>query len=205
MGNVENAVSIYRPSALRIVLQTARERSVKTEVRTKKGLSEMIGISKERVADIENGFSRVSLDEALTWCDICEDKLARQAVLHIFGVGRPPTDPRLIHDLGTQLFNFMIQAKQGIEAAEYLLKMMQTFRPGIPLTDSQKNIIRSKAEEIEDTDQASDCTLDSIEENLGVNRSEIISSWTSEAISDHVAVRSVDQLVAIERERALGW
>lgn len=204
MGNTESTASIYRPSALRIVLQTARERSVNPMVRTKSGLAEMNGMSPDRVASVENGFSRISLDEALNWCDICRDKLARQAVLHIFGVGRPPTDPRLVRDLGTQLFNFMIQAKQGIEASEYLLKMMQTFRPGISLTDSQKNIIRSKAEEIEDTDQASDCTLDSIEENLGVKRSEILSSWMTEAISDHVAIRSVDQLVTIERERALG-
>lgn len=205
MGNRESRTSIYRPSALRIVLQTARERSVNTKVRTKRGLSEVIGMSKERIADIENGLSQVSLDEALSWCEICEDKLARQAILHIFGVGRPPTDPRLVRDLGTQLFNFIVQSKQGIEAAEYLLNLMQELRPGVSLTDSQKSMIRRKAEEIEDTNQASDCALDSIEESLGVKRAEIQNFWTTEAITDRVVVGSVDQLVAIERERALGW
>lgn len=204
MGNRENAASIYRPSALRIVLRVARECSVNPNVRTKKALSEQIGISKERVADIENGLSRISLDEALHWCDACEDQVARQAILHIFGCDRPPTDPRLIKKLEAQLVNYIDQAAKGIQAAKRLLEISKDMRPGRPIQESKKNEIKELAGQIDDSHQAATCTVESIEMNWGITQAEIINAWTSEAICDEVAISSIDRLVKIEKEKVFG-
>lgn len=204
LGNADNAAIIYRPSALQTVLQTARECSVNGNVRTKKGLAQAIGISKERVADIENGFSQISQDLALHWCKACEDQLAYQTIMHMFGCDRPPTDPRLVSKLEQQLVNFVDQAEKGIKSAQKLLKISKDMRPGVQLSDSLKNEIKNLAGQIDDTHQAATCVMESIEMNWKVSQAEVINAWTSEAIIDAVAVRSIDEFIRIEKERAFG-
>lgn len=204
MGNKIGFQSIYRSSALPIILQTARECSIRTDMRTKKAVGVEIGIAPLTVSNIEAGVSQISMDKAIEWCEACRDKLARKAVMHVFGIGRPPTDPRLTRDIGTQLFNYILQLNQGIEAAKELMKIKADMRPGIELSKGQKQRVAELAEEIIDTEQAAECLMESIEINIGVRSEDVQNKWTSEAVSDQVAVSSIERLINLERERVYG-
>jgi hypothetical protein len=205
MSNKSGPALVYRPSSLGEILKTARECSVNENMRTKAELSEQLGMTVKRMTSIEGNFSRISLNEALDWCDACEDEMARQAVMHIFGVTRIPTDPRLIAKLEQQLVNYIDQAQKGIQAAQRLLQMSKDMRPGQHFGKAQINRIIEDAGQIDDTYQSSECVLLSIEKNWSIRWAEIQNRWMSEAIVDRVAVDSVDQFVKIEKERALGW
>jgi hypothetical protein len=194
---------VYRSSSLGEVLKAAREYSVKENMRTKTGLAEAIGTQRFRIANIEDGTSTINLDEALTWCEACEDPLARQAVLHIFGVSRIPTDPRLIEKLEQQLVNYIDQAQKGIKSAQRLLEISTDMRPGKKMNEQLINEIKECAGQIDDTHQASECVLISIEMNWKVPWAEVQNAWMSEAMVDQVAVSTVDRLINI-REKVFG-
>ncbi|MCQ2010580.1 hypothetical protein NOM01_11185 [Sporolactobacillus sp. STSJ-5] len=204
MANMKRPALVFRASSLREVLKAAREYSVKENMRTKTGLAEAIGTQRFRIASVEDGLSNISLDEALTWCDACEDRLARQAVLHIFGISRIPTDPRLIEKIEQQLINYIDQAQKGIKAAQELLIFSKDMRPGQELSDRQIAEIKEKAGQIDDTFQASECVLMSIEMNWNIPWADIQNAWMNEALVDKVAVSSVDRLIKIEREKVYG-
>jgi hypothetical protein len=186
------------------VLRAAREYSVKENMRTKTGLAEAIGTQRTRIASIEDGTSTISLDEAIAWCEACGDRLARQAVLHIFGVSRIPTDPRLIQKLEQQFVNYIDQAQKGIKSAQRLLEISKDMRPGKKLSERLINEIKECAGQIDDTHQASECVLISIEINWKVPWAEIQNAWMSEAMGDQVAVSTVDKLIGIEKARVYG-
>lgn len=204
MANMKRPALVYRPSSLRDVLRAAREYSVKENMRTKTGLAEVLGTQRTRIASIEDGTSTISLNEALDWCEACGDQLARQAVLHIFGVSRIPTDPRLIEKLETQLVNYIDQAQKGIKSAQRLLEISTDIRPGRKMKEQLINEIKECAGQIDDTHQASECVLVSIEMNWKVPWAEVQNAWMSEAMADQVAVSTIDRLISIEREKVLG-
>lgn len=204
MGNMGRPALVYRPSALGEILKAAREYSVNENIRTKAALSKYLGMTTTRLTGIEDGTSRINLNDALDWCDACSDRMARQAVLHIFGVSRLPTDPRLIQKLEQQLINYIDQAQKGIKAAQALLIFSKDMRPGKKMTDRQITEIKEHAGQIDDTHQASECVLMSIEMNWNIAWADIQNAWTSEALVDRVAVSTVDRLINIEREKVFG-
>ncbi|MFT8930056.1 MAG: sporulation sigma factor-processing peptidase [Sporolactobacillus sp.] len=204
MANMGRPALVYRPSALGEILKAAREYSVNENRRTKIALSKFLGMTTARMTAIEDGVSRISLNDALDWCEASEDRLTRQAVLHIFGVSRLPTDPRLIEKIEQQLVNYIDQAQKGITAAQELLKFSKDMRPGRKLDERQINEIKERAGQIDDTYQSAECVLMSIEMNWGVSWVDVQNAWTSEALVDQVAVSSVDRLISIEREKVFG-
>lgn len=204
MGNKERPALVYRPSSLGEILKAAREYSVNENIRTKVALSKYLGMTTARMTAIEDGVSRISLNDALDWCEACGDRLSKQAVLHIFGVSRIPTDPRLIQKLEQQFVNYIDQAQKGIKSAQRLLEISKDMRPGKKLSERLINEIKECAGQIDDTHQASECVLISIEINWKVPWAEIQNAWMSEAMGDQVAVSTVDRLISIEREKVLG-
>lgn len=204
MGNVGRPALVYRPSALGEILKAAREYSVNENIRTKVALSKYLGMTQARLTGIEDGTSRINLNDALDWCEACSDRLARKAVMHIFGVSRIPTDPRLIEKLEQQLVNYIDQAQKGIKAAQELLNFSKDMRPGRKFEERQINEIKEHAGQIDDTYQSAECVLMSIETNWGVSWVDVQNAWTSEALVDRVAVSSVDRLISIEREKVFG-
>ncbi|MFT8928487.1 MAG: helix-turn-helix transcriptional regulator [Sporolactobacillus sp.] len=204
MANKNRLALLFRASSLPDVLKTVRECSVNANVRTKATLSKEMGMTYTRMTGIESGTSRISLDEALRWCDICQDSLGRQMVLHIFGRARIPTDPRLVANLERQLVNFCEQAQQAITAASQLLKLTKDMRPGQGLADKDKQKIKELAGQIDDTHQAAECALQSIELNLSVTWAAVQNEWMCEAIVDRVGIAKMENFVAIEKAKVFG-
>lgn len=64
----------------------------------------------------------------MDWCHATGAKLNQQAIKHIYGVGLPPTDPRLTQDVNLQLMNYIKQAEEGIAAAKEIMNLQVTTR-----------------------------------------------------------------------------
>lgn len=126
--------------------------------------------------------------------------MACHAILHTYGAGLPPTDPRLIESLPNQLNNFIEQAEEAITAARRLLEISADQRPSIGFSRDKKEEIIKLATEIRDNDQACECALDSLVLNWGVSISDVDRRWTQPALADHVVVTNVDLMDEIKRE-----
>ncbi|WP_153465045.1 helix-turn-helix domain-containing protein [Sediminibacillus terrae] len=200
MANITKRLSIYRTSSVPSLLRIARERSDNPNMRAKVTLSEELGIDRKRLSRMEEGTSPIPLDLAYEWCKVCGDMVAWRAIKHVYGDGLPPTDPRLIESLPNQLQNYIEQAEEGIKAAKKLLDMSADLRPGIGFNNQQLEEIETLATEIRDTDQASECVLDSLTINWGVSLEEVDRRWTQQALADHIVIPSVDQMDEIKRE-----
>lgn len=87
----------------------ARECCEDETLTPKKGLAVHLGITYERLKNIEAGISQVPFELAMDWCDATRAPLNKQAIKHIYGVGLPPTDPRLTSDVNLQLMNYIKQ------------------------------------------------------------------------------------------------
>ncbi len=78
----------------------------------------------------------------MDWCDATKAPLNKQAIKHIYGVGLPPTDPRLTGDVNLQLMNYIKQAEDGIKATKEIMKLQVTTRPW-QMNDSKKERVRT--------------------------------------------------------------
>ncbi|GGE47976.1 hypothetical protein GCM10011391_28450 [Pullulanibacillus camelliae] len=197
---MDNHTTLYGGSAIPTILKIARERSTNENMRTKKALADALGTTPYRIAYIEAGVKQINLEDALEWCKVTEDRTAHKAILHAYGYGLPPTDPRLLQSLPNQLVNYIEQAKQGIEAAEKLLSISTQLRPHQRLDEYLVNDIQRLAEEILDTDQAAECVLESIRINLDVDIEDIRYRWIREALADEVVINTVSKMDEIQRE-----
>lgn len=191
---------IYRASSIARILRIARERSVNENLRTKTALAEELGITALRLTNMEKGTSLIPLDLAYEWCKAVEDKTAWRAIMHAYGESLPPTDPQLLNSVANQLTNYIEQSQQGIRAAERLLQISKDRRPKLAFSDKQVDEIINLATEIRDTDQSSECVLDSLAMNWNVCTDEVDRRWIQEAAVDRVIVTSLKQLDEIKRE-----
>ncbi|MED4885048.1 helix-turn-helix transcriptional regulator [Bacillus smithii] len=198
MANTLTKPRLYSPSQIGDILRIARERACQEERRTKRYMAEALGITVDRLTRIENGTAQVPFELAIEWCEIVEDDTALAQIKHIYGMDLPPTDPRLLDSVPTQLANFISQAKQAIEVAKRLLKMSTEIRPGDNLSDSYD--LLKDVEEFVDIKQATECVLTSLKNNWKVNMDKVNQNWTQEAIHDRVIIPSVSQFESIRKE-----
>jgi hypothetical protein len=202
LANSTHIAPVYRTTSIGEILEAARLYSKNKEMKKKTVLASKLGITYGTLTSIESGTSRISLNDALDWCDACEDYAARQAVLHIFGRGRVPTDIRLIKNLDRQLNNMKEQCLQALKSLDRIAEMNKDMRPGRGLSNSEQSEYEDHLSQIDDVYHAASCVMMSAEMNLGISWTKIINAWTSEAIVDQVAISSVDRLINIEREKA---
>ncbi len=73
--------SIYCNSSIGALLRGARECCEDTTLTTKKGLAAHLGITYERLKNIEAGISQVPFELAMDWCDATKAPLNKHAVL----------------------------------------------------------------------------------------------------------------------------
>ncbi|PGT60345.1 sporulation sigma factor-processing peptidase [Bacillus cereus] len=190
--------SIYSNSSMSNLLQNARECCENAELKTKKGLAKYLGITYERLLRIESGQSKPEFELAMDWCDAVKAPLNKQAIKHIYGVGLPPTDPRLTQDVNLQLMNYIKQAEEGIRAAKEIMTLQVTTRPW-QMNDANKKEYAQHAIEIYDMIQATNCVIQALE---GVHPGlfeEVKGNWLRKAISESVVVRSVDSLLRLSK------
>lgn len=200
MGNTSTKTRLYGPQAIGNILRIARERCCQEERRTKRYMARELGITEQRLTNIEKGFSQPPFELAVEWCRIVEDDTALEQIKHIYLDELPPTDPRLLQSVPEQLVNFIRQSNQAIEAAKKLLMLTTELRPGKEFDVNTSLNILKFAEEILDSHQASECVLDSLEVNWGLNRNELYHNWILEAIKDEVIIKSVSQYEDIRKE-----
>ncbi|CAI8803670.1 sporulation sigma factor-processing peptidase [Bacillus pseudomycoides] len=190
--------SIYCNSSIGGLLRNARECCENAHYRTKKGLAEYLGITYERLKNIESGFSKVPFELAMDWCDATRAPLNKQAIKHIYGVGLPPTDPRLTSDVNLQLMNYIKQAEEGIAAAKEIMNLQITTRSW-KLDEKKKHEYAVHAKEIFDTIQATQCVVQALEQvHFGIME-QIQKSWLQKAMSENVIIQSVDSLMALTK------
>ncbi|EOW9529607.1 MULTISPECIES: sporulation sigma factor-processing peptidase [Bacillus cereus group] len=190
--------SIYCNSSINTLLQNARECCEDATLRTKKGLAEYLGITYERLKNIELGFSKPQFELAMDWCDATGARLNKQAIKHIYGVGLPPTDPRLTNDVNLQLMNYIKQAEEGIAAAKEIMKLQVTTRSW-QMDEKKKHEYAVHAKEIFDTIQATQSVVQALEQvHLGIME-QIQKSWLQKAMSENVVIQTVDSLVHLTK------
>lgn len=200
MGNRTESFSIYRPSSIRNILKSARERAVNPNMRTKKELSAVLGITYNRLSGMEDGTSQIPMELAYEWCMALEDETSWRMILHTYGASLPPTDPRLTTIPDRQFNNFKKQVKEALEAIEALTEICRDIRPGKKLDEKQMNVVVEHAQQVFDMKQATDCVLDSLKENLGLHIEDVIRRWTQKALVDGVVLQSIKQYDEIKRE-----
>lgn len=199
MGNAFAKTRLYSPSAIGDILRIARERACQEERRTKRYMALALGITVDRLTRMENGTARVPFEIAIEWCRVVEDETALEQIKHIYGMGLPPTDPRLLDSVPTQLANFIRQANQAIDAAKRLMQMSTDLRPGDQVSES--NEVMRDAEDLLDIKQAAECVLASMKKNWGLNIEKVNQSWMQEAIVDRVVIQSVSEFEKIRKEQ----
>lgn len=188
---------IYSNSAVGKLLQNARECCENTHYRTKKGLSQYLGITHERLTRIESGLSKPEFELAMDWCHATGANLHKQAIRHIFGVSLPPTDPRLTSDVNLQLMNYIKQAEEGIAAAKAIMKLQVATRSW-SIDENTKNEYASHAKEIFDTLQATQCLVQALEQNFELTE-EVQRRWLQKALSENVVIQTVDSLMSLTK------
>lgn len=186
---------------MRRVLKTARESACQPEHRTKQGLANAIGIQAKRVTGIEDGTSECTLDLAIAWCEAVEDQTAKAKILHMYDLGLPVTNPLLIDNPLTQILNFKRQAAQAIDALDEIMDLSIQLRPGDNMAEKFKEELYRHAEEILDMKQASDCLLESLRVNWGLDRGKLRSNWTLEALADGILIQSVSHYEEIKKNQ----
>ncbi|QWG59943.1 sporulation sigma factor-processing peptidase [Bacillus mycoides] len=190
--------SIYCNSAIGELLQNARECCDNVQLKTKKGLSKYLGITHERLTRIESGLSKPEFELAMDWCHATGAKLNQQAIKHIYGVGLPPTDPRLTQDVNLQLMNYIKQAEEGIIAAKEIMNLQVATRSW-KLDEKKKHEYAVHAKEIFDTIQATQCVVQALEQvHFGIME-QIQRSWLQKAMAENVIIQSVDSLMTLTK------
>ncbi|MEK4030741.1 hypothetical protein MKZ02_19685 [Pseudobacillus sp. FSL P4-0506] len=200
MSNTLTQVCLYSPSQIGEILKIARERACQEERRTKRFISEHLGITLQRLNNIEAGYSKPEFELAYDWCRLVEDETALDKIKHIYQVDLPATDPRLLESVDRQLTNLIDQAKGAISAAEKLQKISKDMRPGRSLTEQTNLEILNLAEEILDLKQAATATLTSMRINWDLDTGKVVKNWIQEALADQVIVPSVSKFEEIRRE-----
>ncbi|HHT7139361.1 TPA: sporulation sigma factor-processing peptidase [Bacillus cereus] len=190
--------SIYCNSSIGTLLQGARECCEDETLTTKKGLAAHLGITYERLKNIEAGISQVPFELAMDWCDATKAPLNKQAIKHIYGVGLPPTDPRLTQDVNLQLMNYIKQAEEGIAAAKEIMNLQVTTRSW-KHDEKKKHEYAVHAKEIFDTIQATQCVVQALEQvHFGIME-QIQRSWLQKAMAENVIIQSVDSLMNLTK------
>ncbi|WP_459499875.1 sporulation sigma factor-processing peptidase [Bacillus sp. C1] len=190
--------SIYCNSSINTLLQNARECCEDATLKTKKGLAEYLGITYDRLKNIEAGFSKPPFELAMDWCDATKATLNKQAIKHIYGVGLPPTDPRLTQDVNLQLMNYIKQAEEGIAAAKEIMNLQITTRSW-QLSEQKKHEYAVHAKEIFDMIQATQCVVQALSQVHSDIMDQIQRSWLQKAISENVIIHSVDSLMNLTK------
>ncbi|PFZ12168.1 sporulation sigma factor-processing peptidase [Bacillus pseudomycoides] len=190
--------SIYCNSSISDLLQNARECCENAELETKKGLAKYLGITYERLLRIESGQSKSEFELAMDWCDATGANLNKQAIKHIYGVGLPPTDPRLTNDVNLQLMNYIKQAEEGIAAAREIMSLQVTTRSW-QMDEKKKHEYAIHAKEIFDTLQASQCVVQALGQVHSDIMEQIQRSWLQKAMSENVIIHSVDHLINLTK------
>lgn len=199
MGNIVSRTRLYSPSQIGHILRVARERACQEERRTKRYMSEALGITTVRLKNIEDGMAQVPFELAVDWCNAVEDETALEQIKHIYGMDLPATDPRLLESVQNQLSNFIEQATQSVTAAEELLRLGKDMRPGKGVEKYAETIL-SKAEEILDVKQAAASVLTALKKKWGLDLEQLQKNWIQEALSDQVIIQSVSQFENIRKE-----
>lgn len=134
----------------------------------------------------------------MDWCDATGANLNKQAIKHIYGVGLPPTDPRLTTDINLQLMNYIKQAEEGIAAAREIMNLQVTTRSW-QMDEKKKHEYAIHAKEIFDTIQATQCVVQALEQvHFGIME-QIQKSWLQKAMSENVIIHSVDHLMSLTK------
>ncbi|USK71733.1 helix-turn-helix domain-containing protein [Peribacillus asahii] len=201
MSNNLNRVVLYSPSQIGEILKIARERACQEERRTKRFVSEGLGITVQRLTNIEEGFSNPPFELAVDWCQLVEDYTALEKIKHIYQMGLPATDPRLLESVPNQLINLIQQATGAIGAAESLLQISKDMRPGKPISERTSSDMLHLAEEILDLKQAVEATLSSMRKNWGLDIEQVTKNWIQEALADQVIISSVSHFEDIRKEQ----
>ncbi|EZH67932.1 hypothetical protein DH09_08425 [Bacillaceae bacterium JMAK1] len=197
-----NSHSLYRASRIKDILRIARDRASQPERRTKQWLSRELGLSYRALTAIEDGDTPPSLETAIAWCDAVNDSLAKQKILYIYGLTPlPPTDPRLLADMSTQLINFVNEIKEAEEAARQLQMISVSKRPGKEFSQIELEEVESLLKQILDVRQASYCIADVAENVWGVAKEHVRNRWIAQSIATGVVVKSVEQYEAYKSEK----
>lgn len=193
-------ISIYRTSSVNRILQTARENCPDKELSTKKGLANYLGIGIARLTNIECGFSIPPLELSLDWCAAVGDSEAFQMIQHIYGIGLPPTDPRLL-DTTKQLYNLIKQCEEAVQSANKLMEYIRNIRPkkSISVDDIKRN--DEIAKQIYDLKQASSITLNSLEtQGLISSKNEVGRLWVQKARVDGILIDSFEEYETLRKK-----
>ena len=201
MSNNLNRVVLYSPSQIGEILKISRERACQEKRRTKRFVSEELGITVQRLTNIEEGFSNPPFELAVDWCQLVEDYTALEKIKHIYQMGLPATDPRLLESVPNQLINLIQQATGAIGAAESLLQISKDMRPDKPISERTSSDMLHLAEEILDLKQAVEATLTSMRTNWGLDIEQVTKNWIQEALADQVIISSVSHFEDIRKEQ----
>lgn len=193
--------TIYRASAIGELLKSSRENSENESLRTKVGLSKALGIDMQRLKNIEDGFSYPDIDLIKRWCSLTNGEVEFQAILNIFGVALPATDPRLVIDLDKQLVNFIQQAKQAIVAADEMLIQQTKLRPDKSI-DKELNLFIQLGEVFLDIKQAAESVIKSLEMNYRIS-AQIEKNWLQKMLLNGVILSSVDKILELGKEKRM--
>ncbi|MFD2704051.1 hypothetical protein [Salibacterium lacus] len=202
MQNKPAKARLYNPSAIPKILQTARERAIVPEHRTKRWLSEYLGITLNRLTNVENGTAQAPLELCVEWCEAVKDEEAQEQIEHIYGLSLPPTDPRLLENVTGQLANFETELEEAKIAAEEIRRLSQRYRPWTGFTSRDIDVLQENvARQILDIQHAADCLLTSMKRQWGLNLDYVEAQWINKAISNNVIMHRVSDYEALRKRR----
>ncbi|SFP17492.1 hypothetical protein [Salibacterium halotolerans] len=201
MQNKTEKARLYNPSAIPTILKTARERAKKPERRTKRWLAEQLGMTERRLTGIEDGTSQVHLEECIEWCEAVEDFLALKHILHIYGISEPPTDPRLLDNVPSQLDNFKAEVEESFIAAKDIEKLSQHWRPWKGFEDRDRQQMQASAKQIRDVRHAADCLIVAMENQWGLNQQYVEATWINGGIANNILMHSIGAFENLRKER----
>ncbi|MGY4689305.1 hypothetical protein [Salibacterium sp. K-3] len=201
MQNKTAKSRLYSPSSIPTILKTARERAWKPERRTKRWLAKQLGMTERRLSGIEDGTSQIHLEECIEWCETVEDTLALELILHVYGLSEPPTDPRLLDNVPSQLDNFKAEVEESFTAAKDIEKLSQHWRPWKGFEDREQQQVQATAKQIRDVRHAADCLLTAMNNEWGMNQQYVEATWINGGIANNILMHSIGAFEELRRER----
>ncbi|NGQ95049.1 helix-turn-helix domain-containing protein [Brevibacillus sp. SYP-B805] len=203
MGNRNEPISIYSRSRISDICEYAFRHQRTGEQLTHEALGKMIGRSARWVSDVINGRTIPMREDAEDFVRACGNHRAIRMLKHLYGDAPPPTDPRLMVNLTTALYNLIKQCQDVIAEAERVIEWERRRRPWQSLSTADEQLLKHLGKQIEDLFQAGDDVHIIMDEKYGIDPAIHQHNWLAEARALEIVVSDPRELMRRERQEAL--
>lgn len=203
MGNIIEPISLYQRSRISDICEYAYRNQRTDEQLSHESLGKRIGRSARWISDVINGRTVPSREDAEDFIQECGNHRAIRMIKHLYGDAPPPTDPRLMVNLTSTLYNLIKQCQDVINDAEAVIEWERTRRPWQSIESNDERLLKRLGKQIEDLFQAGDDVHILMDEKYGIDPVVHQHAWLTEAKAQEIVVVDPRELMRRERQETI--